>query len=124
MNAAAKPKILTALPRYTPALFRADLMAGIPVAMGALALSIAIASGPDAATGLTTAFVGEIPISAPGGSRVQAGGPTGACILVVYGVIAEHGHDGLVLATLMAGGILGVVGHFRVGSHGCHIPRR
>ncbi|MBC7131734.1 MAG: SulP family inorganic anion transporter [Roseovarius sp.] len=113
-----KPKLLTILPLYTRELFRADLAAGVTVAMVALPLSIAIAiaSGADPATGLVTAIVGGFLISALGGSRVQIGGPTGAFIVVVYGIIAEHGHDGLVLATLMAGGIMMIAGYFRAGS--------
>ena len=105
LNRSMKPKILNTLPGYTAAMLRADVLAGITVAMVALPLSIAIAiaSGADPATGLTTAIVGGFLISALGGSRVQIGGPTGAFIVVVYGVIAEHGPDGLILATLMAG---------------------
>jgi SulP family sulfate permease len=123
-NAIMKPKILTTLPGYTAALARADLMAGITVAAVALPLSIAIAiaSGAPPATGLTTAIIGGFLISALGGSRVQIGGPTGAFIVVVYGIIAEHGHDGLVLATLMAGLILMAAGYFRAGSLVRHIP--
>lgn len=119
-----KPKILSTLPGYDGALFRADLLAGITVAMVALPLSIAIAiaSGAEPATGLVTAIVGGFLISALGGSRVQIGGPTGAFIVVVHGVIAEHGHDGLVLATLMAGIILVVAGRLRAGSLVRHIP--
>ncbi|SEK47213.1 sulfate permease, SulP family [Roseovarius azorensis] len=118
------PKILSTLPHYTGALLRADLFAGLTVAMVALPLSIAIAiaSGADPATGLTTAIVGGFLISALGGSRVQIGGPTGAFIVVVYGVIADHGHDGLILATLMAGAILLVAGYFRAGNLVHHIP--
>ncbi|MFB9149335.1 SulP family inorganic anion transporter [Roseovarius ramblicola] len=119
-----KPKILTTLPGYTAALFRADLLAGITVATVALPLSIAIAiaSGAPPATGLTTAIIGGFLISALGGSRVQIGGPTGAFIVVVYGVIAEYGHDGLVLATLMAGIIMMIAGVFKAGSLVKHIP--
>jgi SulP family sulfate permease len=118
------PKLFTTLPGYASAQFRADLAAGVTVAMVALPLSIAIAiaSGADPATGLITAIVGGFLISALGGSRVQIGGPTGAFIVVVYGVIAEHGHDGLVLATLMAGIILIVAGYFKAGSLVRHIP--
>ena len=119
-----RPKILSTLPGYTAALFRADLLAGLTVAMVALPLSIAIAiaSGADPVTGLITAIVGGFLISALGGSRVQIGGPTGAFIVVVYGVIAEHGHDGLVLATLMAGAIMVIAGYFKAGSLVKHIP--
>ena len=118
------PKIFSTLPGYTGALFRADLFAGISVAMVALPLSIAIAiaSGADPASGLTTAIIAGFLISALGGSRVQIGGPTGAFIVVVYGVIAEHGQDGLIIATLMAGVILVVAGRLRAGSLVRHIP--
>ena len=112
------PKILTTLPQSTPKSVMADLIAGITVAMVALPLSlaIAIASGAAPATGLVTAIVAGFLISALGGSRVQIGGPTGAFIVVVHGVIAAHGFDGLVLATLMAGVILVVAGLLRAGS--------
>jgi SulP family sulfate permease len=95
-----------------------DLLAGVTVAMVAIPLSIAIAiaSGAPPATGLTTAIVGGLLISLLGGSRVQIGGPTGAFIVVVYGVIAAHGYDGLVLATLMAGAILVIGGVLRAGN--------
>ena len=112
------PKILTTLPQSTPKSVMADLVAGITVAMVALPLSlaIAIASGAAPATGLVTAIVAGFLISALGGSRVQIGGPTGAFIVVVHGVIAAHGFDGLVLATLMAGVIIVVAGLLRAGS--------
>jgi len=112
-----KPKILTTLPLYTSHLFLADALAGLTVAMVALPLSIAIAiaSGAAPSTGIVTAIVGGFLISALGGSRVQIGGPTGAFIVVVYGVIQQHGYDGLLLATLMAGIILVVAGLLRAG---------
>ncbi len=112
-----KPKLLTTLPTYTRELFLADLMAGITVAMVALPLSlaIAIASGAQPADGLVTAIVAGFLISAFGGSRVQIGGPTGAFIVVVYGVVARYGYDGLVVATFMAGLILLVAGWLRAG---------
>ena len=119
-----KPKLLTTLPETTPALLGADLLAGITVAMVAIPLSvaIAIASGAPPATGLVTAIVGGFLISLLGGSRVQVGGPTGAFIVVVYGVIASHGYDGLVLATLMAGGILLLAGFLRAGNLIAYVP--
>ena len=112
------PKILTTLPQSTPRSVLADLVAGVTVAMVALPLSlaIAIASGAAPETGLVTAIVAGFLISALGGSRVQIGGPTGAFIVVVHGVIATHGFDGLVLATFMAGAILVVAGVMRAGS--------
>ncbi len=113
-----KPKLLTTLKTYTRDQFWSDVFAGITVAMVALPLSlaIAIASGADPATGLITAVVAGFFISLMGGSRVQIGGPTGAFIVVVFGVIADHGYDGLVLATFMAGIILIVAGLLRAGS--------
>ncbi|WP_170457285.1 SulP family inorganic anion transporter [Ruegeria arenilitoris] len=112
-----QPKILTTLKTYDMAQFTADLIAGISVAMVALPLSlaIAIAAGADPAQGLVTAIVAGFVISALGGSRVQIGGPTGAFIVVVFGVIAEHGYDGLVMATFMVGFILLIAGYFRAG---------
>ena len=112
------PKLLTILKTYSWPLFAADAFAGVTVAMVALPLSlaIAIASGADPATGLVTAIIAGFLISLLGGSRVQIGGPTGAFIVVVYGVIANHGFDGLVLATLMAGVILLVAGMLRAGN--------
>lgn len=119
-----KPKILTTMKDYTPALFAADAIAGVTVAMVAIPLSIAIsiASGADPAKGLVTAIVAGFLISLRGGSRVQIGGPTGAFIVVVFAVIAEHGYDGLVLATLMAGVILIVAGWLRLGSLVAYVP--
>jgi sulfate permease, SulP family len=112
------PKLLTTLKTYNLKLFAADAFAGVTVAMVALPLSlaIAIASGADPGVGLVTAIVGGLLISLLGGSRVQIGGPTGAFIVVVYGVIAAHGYDGLVLATLMAGLILLAAGALRLGN--------
>jgi SulP family sulfate permease len=119
-----KPKLLTTLPEYTTRLFIGDLFAGISVALVAIPLSIAIAiaSGAPPGAGLVTAIVAGFLISALGGSRVQIGGPTGAFIVIVYGVIAEHGYDGLVLATLMAGVILVVAGLLRAGSLIAYVP--
>ena len=116
-QAMRQPKIITTLQNYSRSLFLSDLVAGITVAMVALPLSIAIAiaSGAEPAKGIVTAIVGGFFISLFGGSRVQIGGPTGAFIVVVFGVIADHGYDGLVLATLMAGMILMIAGYFRLG---------
>ena len=119
-----KPKLLTTLPGYGPKLFLSDILAGISVALVAIPLSIAIAiaSGAPPAAGLVTAIVGGFLISALGGSRVQIGGPTGAFIVVVYAVIAEHGYDGLVLATMMAGLILIAAGLLRAGNLIAFVP--
>lgn len=119
-----KPKILTTLPTYSLSLFMADLVAGVTVAMVALPLSlaIAIASGADPAKGLVTAIVAGFLISLIGGSRVQIGGPTGAFIVVVFGVISTHGYDGLVLATFLAGIILLVAGILKAGNLVAYVP--
>ena len=112
-----KPKLLTTLQDYSARLLLADALAGVTVALVALPLSIAIAigSGAPPAAGLVTAIIGGFLISALGGSRVQIGGPTGAFIVVVYGIIQQHGFDGLLLATLMAGVILVIGGLLRAG---------
>jgi sulfate permease, SulP family len=119
-----KPKIITTLQTYSRALFVADFIAGLTVAMVAIPLSIAIAiaSGADPAKGLVTAIVGGFLISLLGGSRVQIGGPTGAFIVVVFGVVAVHGYDGLVLATMMAGVILVMAGVLRAGNLVEYVP--
>ena len=112
-----KPKLLTTLETYDRRQFLDDTVAGATVALVALPLSIAIAiaSGAPPAAGLITAVVGGLLISALGGSRVQIGGPTGAFIVVVYGIVARHGLAGLQLATLMAGGLLVLGGLLRAG---------
>jgi SulP family sulfate permease len=118
------PKILTTLRSYDGPTFLSDLGAGLTVAMVALplAMAIAIASGANPGVGLVTAIVAGLTISALGGSRVQIGGPTGAFIVVVYAVIADHGYDGLVIATFMAGLILLIAGFLRAGSLIRHVP--
>lgn len=118
------PKLFTTLKTYTRAEFGSDLFAGITVALVALPLSIAIAiaSGAAPAAGFVTAIVAGFLISALGGSRVQIGGPTGAFIVVVAGVIAVHGYGGLVAATFVAGIILIVAGVFRAGQLVRHVP--
>lgn len=119
-----QPKIFTTIQNYSWQLLVSDLLAGATVAMVALPLSlaIAIASGADPAKGVITAIVGGFLISLFGGSRVQIGGPTGAFIVVVFGVIAQHGYDGLVLATFMAGIILLIGGYFRAGNLIAFVP--
>ena len=119
-----QPKILTTLQTYSWQLFVSDLLAGATVAMVALPLSlaIAIASGADPDKGIVTAIVGGFLISLFGGSRVQIGGPTGAFIVVVFSVISQHGYDGLVLATFMAGIILLMGGYFRAGNLIAFVP--
>ena len=119
-----KPKLLTTIQDYNTKLFMGDAVAGVTVALVALPLSvaIAIASGADPKAGLVTAIIGGLLISALGGSRVQIGGPTGAFIIVVYGVIVQHGFDGLLLATLMAGIILVIGALLRAGRFIALVP--
>lgn len=113
------PKLLTSLQEgYGLASFRRDAFAGLTVAIVALplAMAIAIASGTTPDKGLYTAIVAGFLISALGGSRHQIGGPTAAFVIVVYGVIERHGFDGLVIATLMAGAMLMLLGALKLGT--------
>lgn len=120
------PKSITVIAQegYQLADFRADALAGLTVAIVALplAMAIAIASGTTPDKGLITAIIAGFLISALGGSRFQIGGPTGAFIVVVYGVIHQHGFDGLVLATIMAGLMLIIAGLLRFGDWIKYIP--
>ena len=112
------PKLISVLREgYDLSKFRADAVAGLTVAIVALPLAMAlgIASGASPDKGLITAVVAGFLISALGGSRVQIGGPTGAFVVVIFNVIAKHGYDGLLVATLLAGVILIAAGLFRLG---------
>jgi len=112
------PKLVTVMREgYGHDRLRRDAVAGLTVAIVALPLAMAlgIASGASPDKGLITAIVAGLLISALGGSRVQIGGPTGAFVVVVYGVIAKHGYDGLILATLLAGLILIIAGYSGLG---------
>lgn len=119
------PKLVTVLREgYCARTFRADAVAGLTVAVVALPLAMAlgIASGASPDKGLITAVVAGFLISALGGSRVQVGGPTGAFVVVIFNVIAQHGYDGLLIATLLAGLILIAAGLFRLGQMIKYIP--
>jgi SulP family sulfate permease len=118
------PKLVTTLKTYDRAQFTSDLTAGIIVGIVALPLAIAfaIASGVTPARGLYTAVIAGFLISALGGSRVQIGGPTGAFVVIVYGIVQRHGVDGLLAATLMAGVILIGFGLARMGGAIKFIP--
>jgi SulP family sulfate permease len=113
-----KPKIFDTLKNYNRQQFTKDLLAGIIVGIVALPLAIAfaIASGVSPEKGLYTAVIAGFIISAMGGSRVQIGGPTGAFIVIVYGIVQVHGVNGLIIATFMAGVMLIVMGFARLGS--------
>ncbi len=113
-----KPKLCETLKNYSKENFLADLMAGIIVGIVALPLAIAfgIASGVSPEKGIITAIIAGFIISALGGSKVQIGGPTGAFIVIVYGVIQQYGETGLIVATLMAGVMLILLGIFKLGA--------
>ncbi len=113
-----QPKLISCLKGYSGAQFVKDLTAGVIVAIIALPLSIALAlaSGVTPEQGLYTAIVAGFVISAFGGSRVQIAGPTAAFATIVAGIVAENGFSGLVLATLMAGVMLILMGVFKLGS--------
>ena len=112
-----QPKLFTALKNYDRRKFTADLMAGIIVGIVALPLAIAfgIASGVSPEKGLITAIIGGFIVSFLGGSNVQIGGPTGAFIVIVAGIISQYGIEGLAIATVMAGIILVLLGLFKLG---------
>ena len=113
-----KPKLVDTLRNYTRSDFSTDLMAGIIVGIVALPLAIAfgIASGVSPEKGIITAIVAGFIISLLGGSKVQIGGPTGAFIVIIYGIIQQYGLEGLMIATLMAGILLIILGVFRLGT--------
>src|SRR6476646_9030663 len=119
-----KPKLITTLKDYSGRLLLSDAIAGVTVALVALPLSIAIAiaSGAAPRSGLVTAIIGGLLISLLGGSRVQIGGPTGAFIVVVAGIIEQYGFDGLLVATLLAGIILVAGGLVRAGRFIAVVP--
>jgi sulfate permease, SulP family len=118
------PKLVTTLRGYDRAQLVADVTAGLIVGIVALPLCIAfaIASGVTPERGLYTAVVAGFIISALGGSRVQIGGPTGAFVVIVYGIVQRHGIDGLMVATMMAGGILIAMGLAKLGGAIKFIP--
>ena len=113
-----RPKLWSALRHYNMARFQADLVAGVVVGIVALPLAIAfgIASGVSPTIGLITAIIGGFMVSAFGGNSVQIGGPTGAFIVIVYGIISRFGLEGLAVATFMAGLILVLMGLFKLGT--------
>jgi len=118
------PKLYSTLQTYDRAQFLGDAAAGVIVGIVALPLAIAfaIASGVSPDRGLWTAIIAGFLISALGGSRVQIGGPTGAFVVIVYGIVQKYGIDGLTVATVMAGVILVVMGLARFGDAITFIP--
>ena len=120
-----KPKFFSVMKNYTREQFIKDIIAGLIVAIIALPLSIAlaIASGVNPEQGLYTAIIAGFFISFLGGSRVQIGGPTAAFVVIIYGIIAEHGIPGLIIATLLAGVMLILMGLFHFGDLIKFIPK-
>lgn len=120
-----KPKFFSVMKNYTREQFIKDIIAGLIVAIIALPLSIAlaIASGVNPERGLYTAIIAGFFISFLGGSRVQIGGPTAAFVVIIYGIIAEHGIPGLIIATLLAGVMLILMGLFHFGDLIKFIPK-
>src|SRR5687768_12653736 len=120
-----RPKLFGALREYSRGKAIADLIAGVTVGLVALplALAFAISSGLTPQAGIYTAVVAGGLISLLGGSRLQIGGPTGAFVVIVAGIVATHGVDGLFMCTLMAGAMLVVLGATGMGSAVKFIPR-
>ena len=120
-----RPRLIDALQGYDKARFSTDFTAGITVGVVALPLAIAfaIASGAKPEAGIFTAIIAGFIISALGGSRVQIGGPTGAFIIIVYGIIAQYGYANLLICTIMAGVMLIMMGAFQLGSLLKYFPR-
>src|ERR1043166_3525360 len=119
-----RPRLFECLKGYSREDFFSDLVAGLTVGIVALPLAMAfgIASGVKPEAGIFTAVVAGFLISALGGSRVQIGGPTGAFVVIVYGIIARYGLDNLLICTVMAGLILVVMGFTRMGTMIKFIP--
>ena len=113
-----RPKLLDTIKQYNRLQFSKDLMSGLIVGIVALPLAIAfaIASGVSPEKGLITAIIAGFLISALGGSKVQIGGPTGAFIVIVFGIVHQHGVSGLIIATFMAGIMLIIMGLSKMGS--------
>jgi SulP family sulfate permease len=118
LNLNFQPKLFSSLKSYSKEKFMADLMAGIIVGIVALPLAIAfgIASGVSPEKGIITAIIGGFIVSFLGGSSVQIGGPTGAFIIIVYGIIQQFGLEGLAIATVLAGLMLIGMGLLRLGT--------
>jgi len=119
-----KPQLIATLRNYTKKQFTTDLLAGIIVGIVALPLAIAfgIASGVTPEKGIITAIVAGLVVSLLGGSKVQIGGPTGAFIIIIYGIIQQYGFEGLTIATLMAGVFLIMFGLLHLGTIIKYIP--
>src|SRR5579864_1408920 len=119
-----RPKLVDELKNYSSEKFFADLVAGITVGIVALplAMAFAIASGVKPEAGIFTAVIAGFILSALGGTRIAIGGPTGAFIVILYGIYAKYGAENLAICTIMAGGILLVMGLARLGTMIKYIP--
>lgn len=119
-----RPRLLDTLPGYNATLFAKDLSAGITVGIVALplALAIAIASGLPPSSGLWAAIAGGLIVALLGGSNVQIAGPANAFIVIVFGIVLAHGVMGLLLATMMAGGLMVLMGLFKLGRLMRYVP--
>src|SRR5437660_1825242 len=119
-----RPKLLDTLKEYSSEDFAADLIAGITVGIVALplAMAFAIASGAPPQAGIFTAVIAGFIISALGGTKVSIGGPTGAFIVILYGIYAKYGAENLAICTIMAGCILLIMGAVRLGTMIKYIP--
>ena len=119
-----RPKLLGTLKGYTGKDFTSDLIAGVTVGIVALplAMAFAIASGVPPQAGIFTAVIAGFIISALGGTKVSIGGPTGAFIVILYGINAQYGPENLAICTIMAGVILFVMGAARLGTMIKYIP--
>src|SRR5947209_9842905 len=119
MHRKLEPKLFTILREgYTRKQFQGDLVGGLTVGIVALplAIALAIASGVKPEQGLYTAIIAGFVIAVLGGSRAQISGPTGAFIVIIYGIVQQYGYSGLAVATLLAGLILIVMGLMRMGA--------
>jgi len=119
-----RPRLLDSFDGYDGPRFGTDLVAGVTVGVLALplAMAFAIASGMSPAAGIVTAIVAGLVISVLGGSRVQIGGPTGAFIVIVYGIVVQYGAANLLICTMMAGAMLLAMGLARLGTWIRFIP--
>src|SRR5262249_8300280 len=119
-----RPKLVETLKGYTGRDFTCDLIAGLTVGLVALplAMAFAIASGVTPQAGIFTAVIAGFMISALGGSKVAIGGPTGAFIVILYGIYSKYGAENLAICTVMAGGILLIMGLARLGTMIKYIP--
>src|SRR3954463_11446579 len=119
-----RPKLMETLKGYTSSAFLADLIAGVTVGIVALplAMAFAVASGVKPEAGIFTAVIAGLIISGLGGTRVCIGGPTGAFIVILYGIGAKYGLDNLAICTVMGGVFLLVFGFARLGTMIKFIP--